>query len=177
LRDPGAPEWTAQITPIDEPSIDLSPVILVAALDEAHKSRPELRRLNLQKDINTIDIQYFKNQTLPQVDIQSTVATTGLAGSSVSVPAGTLVPLISGSPSSNSSAFLLNQIRDIQTRAGFPVAVVPNVPTSGAPTDLIGGYGKDLSNLFGFSTRNITVGVAISFPLHNKTAQANLAAA
>src|SRR5437867_4039636 len=159
LRDPSAPEWTAQITPIDEPSIDLSPVNLVAALDEAHKSRPELRRLNLQKDINTIDIQYFKNQTLPQVDVQSTVATTGLAGSSVSVPAGTLVPLISGSPSSNSSAFLLNQIRDIQTRAGFPVAVVPNVPTSGAPTDLIGGYGKYLSNCFGFSTRHLTCGV------------------
>jgi HAE1 family hydrophobic/amphiphilic exporter-1 len=42
---------------------------------------------------------------------------------------------------------------------------------------LIGGYGKDLTNLFGFGTRNITVGVAISFPFHNKTAEANLASA
>jgi outer membrane protein len=177
LRDPSAPDWSAQITPTDEPVFDVVPVSLTAALDEAHKNRPELRRLTLQKDINGIDLQYYKNQTLPQVDIQSTLATTGLAGKSLGLPAGTSVPLIGGSPTTSSTAFLLSQIQDIQTRAGFPVAVSPNVPANGAPSDLIGGYGKDLSNLFGFSTRNITVGVAISFPLHNKTAEANLAGA
>ena len=177
LRDPMAPEWSAQLTPTDTPALDLSPVNLTASLDEAHKNRPELRRLNLQKDINTVDIQFYKNQTLPQVDIQSTVASTGLAGTSLGTPAGTLVPLISGNPTSNSSAFLLQQIRDLQTNANIPLAIVPNVATSGAPTNLIGGYGQDLRNLLGFSTRNITVGVAISFPLHNKTAEANLAGA
>jgi outer membrane protein len=177
LRDPSAPDWSAQITPTDEPVFDVVPVSLTAALDEAHKNRPELRRLTLQKDINGIDLQYYKNQTLPQVDIQSTFATTGLAGKSLGLPAGTSVPLIGGSPTTSSTAFLLSQIQDIQTRAGFPVAVSPNVPANGAPSDLIGGYGKDLSNLFGFSTRNITLGVAISFPLHNKTAEANLAGA
>jgi HAE1 family hydrophobic/amphiphilic exporter-1 len=177
LRDPNTPEWAAQITPTDEPAFDLSPVDLKAALDEAHKNRPELRRLDLQKDINGIDIQYFKNQTLPQADIQSTVATTGLAGTSVGLPAGTQVPLISGSSATSSTAFLLSQIQDIQRRAGFPLATVPNVATSGPPTNLIGGYGQDLHNLFTFGTRNITVGVAISLPLHNKTAEANLAGA
>ena len=53
LRDPDAPEWTAQITPTDTPALDLSPVNLKVALDEAHKNRPELRRLNLQKEINS----------------------------------------------------------------------------------------------------------------------------
>jgi outer membrane protein len=177
LRDPVAPEWSAQLTPTDTPALDMSPVDLAASLDEAHKNRPELRRLTLQKDINTVDLQFYKNQTLPQVDIQSTVASTGLAGKSLGTPAGTLVPLISGSPTTASSAFLLQQIQDIQTRAGFPLAMVPNVATGGAPTYLIGGYGQDLRNLFGFSTRNVTVGVAISFPLHNKTAEANLAGA
>ena len=177
LHDPNAPEWTAQITPTDQPAFDLSPVDLKGALDEAHKSRPELRHLDLQKDINGIDIQYFKNQTLPQMDIQSTVATTGLAGTALGLPAGTQVPLISGSSSASSSAFLLSQIQDIQRRAGFPVAAVPTVPASGAPTYLIGGYGQDLRNLLSFGTRNITVGVAISFPIHNKTAEANLAGA
>jgi HAE1 family hydrophobic/amphiphilic exporter-1 len=177
LRDPNMPEWTAQLTPTDQPAFDLSPVDLNSSLDEAHKNRPELRRLNLQKDINTVDIQYFKNQTLPQMDIQSTVATTGLAGTSLGLPAGTQVPLISGSSTGSSSAFLLSQIQDIQRRAGFPVATVPNVASSGVPTNLIGGYGQDLRNLFSFSTRNVTVGVAISFPIHNKTAEANLAGA
>ena len=177
LRDPNMPEWTAQITPTDQPAFDLSPVDLKSSLDEAHKNRPELRRLNLQKDINAVDLQYFKNQTLPQMDIQSTLATTGLAGTALGLPAGTQVPLISGSSTTSSSAFLLSQIQDIQRRAGFPVATVPNVATSGAPTNLIGGYGQDLRNLFSFSTRNVTVGVAISFPIHNKTAEANLAGA
>src|SRR6266536_294633 len=178
LRNTTSAEWTAQITPTDSPAFDLSPVDLNAALDEALKSRPELRRLNLQKDINGIDIRYFRNQNLPQVDLVSTVATTGLAGSAASgVPAGTRVPLISGNPATSSSAFLLQQIQDIQTRAGFPLAVVPNVAASGPPTKLIGGFGKDLGNLFSLSTHNITLGVSISFPFHNKTAQANLALA
>jgi outer membrane protein len=177
LRDPAAPEWSAQITPTDEPVLDLAPVDLKSALEDAHKNRPELHRLDLQKQINAVDLQYFSNQTLPQVDITSTVATTGLAGTSLGQPAGTLVPLISGNPNSSSSAFLLAQVQDIQNRAKFPVAVVPNVAASGAPPELIGGYGRDLRNLAGFGTRNITIGATISLPIHNRTAEANLAGA
>jgi HAE1 family hydrophobic/amphiphilic exporter-1 len=180
IKDSGAPEWSAQLTPTDTPKFDAAPVNLNDALKEARENRPELRRLNLQNDINKIDIQYFKNQTRPQIDIQSTLATTGLAGKDVSgAPiAGTLFPLISGDPNTNAQAFLLQQIRDIQMRAMFPVAVVPLVPSAGGPNaDLIGGYGKDLSNLFGFKTRNITVGLAIQFPWKNKTAEADLAGA
>jgi HAE1 family hydrophobic/amphiphilic exporter-1 len=180
VKDSGAPEWSAQLTPTDTPSFDATPVNLNDALKEARENRPELRRLRLQDDINSIDIQYFKNQTRPQVDIQSTLATTGLAGQDVSgAPvAGTLFPLISGDPNTNASAFLLQQIRDIQTRAMFPLATLPLVASQGGPNaDLIGGYGKDLSNLLGFKTRNVTVGLAIQLPLKNKTAEANLAGA
>src|SRR5438270_5883474 len=87
LRDPSAPEWSAEVTPTDSPAFDLSPVDLTTSLEDARKSRPELRRLNLQKEINGVDLQYYKNQTLPQMDIQSTVATTGLAGTSLGLPA------------------------------------------------------------------------------------------
>ena len=59
-----------------------------------------------------------------------------------------------------------------QWRTGLAgTALNPN-----APNFLIGGYGQDLSNLFSFKTRNINLGVTISFPIHNKTAEANLAA-
>ena len=179
-KDATAPEWSAQITPTDTPKFDATPVNLNDALKEARENRPELRRLRLQNDINKIDIQYFKNQTRPQIDLQSTLATTGLAGKDASgAPvAGTLFPLIGGDPTTNSSAFLLQQIRDIQTRAAFPLATVPLVAAlGGPPVDLIGGYGKDLSNLFGFKTRNVTVGVAIQFPFKNQTAEADLAGA
>lgn len=131
IKDPTAVEWSAQITPTDTPKFDMSPVNLIDALKEARENRPELRRLRLQNDINQIDFQYFKNQMRPQIDVQATVATTGLAGT-------------------------------------------PNLP---APPFLSGGYGKDLNNLFSFKTRNISVGVAIQFPLRNTTAKANFAGA
>ena len=87
-------------------------------------------------------------------------------------------PLISGDPTSNANAFLLSQIQDVQRRAGFPVGPSPLVETPNlAPSDLVGGYGKTLSNLFGFNTYNVVVGVAIQIPFKNKTAEANLAGA
>lgn len=180
VKDSTAPEWSAQITPTDTPKFDSTPVNLNDALKEARENRPELRRLRLQNEINKIDLQFYKNQTRPQVDIQSTLASTGLAGKDVSgaAPAGTLFPIIDGDPNTDPNAFLLQQIRDIQTRAMFPLAVVPLVPSRGGPpADLIGGYGKDLSNLFSLKTRNVTVGIAIQLPLKNKTAEANLAGA
>lgn len=179
LKDPQNPEWSAQLTPTDLPRFDASPVNLNEALKEARDNRPELRRLNLQNDINQVDLTYFKNQTRPQVDLQTTLATTGLAGSATATtPAGTLIPLISGDPNLVANAFLLNQIQDIQQRLVFPVATSPVVATpSLAPSDLVGGYGKNLSNLFSLNTYNVTVGLAIQIPLRNRTAKANFAGA
>lgn len=142
LRDPLAPEWSAQLTPTDSPAFDLSPVNLTAALDEAHKNRTELRRLNLQREINGIDLQYYKNQTRPQIDLTGIVATTGLAGT----------PCVPNPADPNDRC-------------------IPAVPK------FSGGYGKDLTNLLGLETRNINVGVTISFPFRNRTAEANLAGA
>jgi HAE1 family hydrophobic/amphiphilic exporter-1 len=133
----------AALTPTDTPSFDLTPVNLNDAIAEARKNRPELQRLRLQRDINGIDLQYFRNQTKPQVDVQATLATTGLAG--------TKVPCVD----------------DPATGKKCPIV----------PANLVGGYGQDLSNLAGFSTRNVTIGVAIQIPFKNQTAQANLAGA
>jgi HAE1 family hydrophobic/amphiphilic exporter-1 len=180
FKEPTAPEWSAQITPTETPAFDTTPVNLTDALKEARDNRPELRRLRLQGDINTIDIKYYKNQTRPQIDLVGTLATTGLAGSQVTptVAPGTLIPLISGNPATNTSAFFLRQIQDLQTAVGIPVVGSPLVPaTSAINPDLIGGYAKDLSNLFSFKTRNVSIGLAISLPFKNKTAEAQYAGA
>ena len=193
LRDPLANEWSAQITPTDAPSFDSAPINLNDALADARDNRPELRRLRLQRDINDIDTQYFKNQTRPRIDIQSSLSTTGLAGSPV-VATGSItsdpnvpisptgqVPLIAGDPNTNASAFLLSQINVI--RAAIPslnTAVDPPLitpQTSSVPQNLVGGYGRMLRNLFTLDTRNISVGLAIQIPLRNRTAEANLAGA
>jgi outer membrane protein TolC len=192
LRDPLSPDWSAPVTPTDEPSFDSTPVNLTDALTEARANRPELQRLHLQRDINDIDLQYFKNQTRPRIDIQSTLATTGLSGTPVvatgSLTGGTTtttgnttgqVPLIIGDPNTVANAFLLSQINILRAAQGLGAATVPLITpqTSSVPTDLIGGYGRTLRNLFRFDTRNVVVGVAFQIPFHNKTAEANLAGA
>jgi outer membrane protein len=181
FKEPASPEWSAQLTPTDTPKFDTNPVNVTDALKAAHDNRPELRRLRLQNDINDIDIRFFKNQTKPQIDLTGTVALTGLAGASVAtiVPPGATEPLIVGNPLTNASAFLLSEIRRIQAATGVPETPVPPVAVQGSVVNpiLVGGYGQDIRNLFRGDTRNITFGVAISFPFKNKTAEANLAGA
>jgi outer membrane protein TolC len=80
LRDTGAHEWSSQLMPTDAPTFNATPVNLNDALAEARTNRPELKSLSLSRDINNIDLQYFKNQTRPRIDIQSTFATTSVAG-------------------------------------------------------------------------------------------------
>ncbi|HJU56841.1 MAG TPA: TolC family protein, partial [Pyrinomonadaceae bacterium] len=90
LPDSRAVEWGAAIVPVDQSAPDsAAPINLQDALEEARANRPELRRVRLQQEITDIDISYFKNQTRPRLDIQATVATTGLAGSPVT-PTGSV---------------------------------------------------------------------------------------
>jgi HAE1 family hydrophobic/amphiphilic exporter-1 len=185
FKEPNSPDWSSQVTPTEQPKFDTTPVNLPEALKAARDNRPELRRLRLQNDINDIDLQFFKNQTKPRIDLVGAVALTGLAGTDVSdpfqLPTGQ-VPLISGDPLLNPSAFLLSQIRAIQLAESLPQAVVPLVDvepdiTTRPNPNLVGGYGRDLRNLFSGDTRNVTIGVRIQFPFKNTTAEANLAGA
>ena len=133
FKEPSSPEWSAQLTPTETPKFDTTPVNLEDALKAARDNRPELRRLRLQNEINDIDISFFKNQTKPRIDLVGTVALTGLAGTAVNpivapLPPGTLVPIIDDDPLTNSSRFLLEEIRALQRGAGVTEAVVPLVP-------------------------------------------------
>lgn len=189
LRDPTSSEWTSSLLPTDEPVFDSTPVNLNDALTEARGNRPELSRLKLQRDINDVDLQFFKNQTRPRIDIQSTLSTTGQAGTPTDfvTSSGTGTGqslLIPTDATTSATAFLLQQInatRQVLNNPLLPQVQSPTIATSvtgsALPSNLIGGYGQTISNLFGFKTRNIVVGVTIQMPFRNKTALANLAGA
>jgi HAE1 family hydrophobic/amphiphilic exporter-1 len=169
LRNPTAPEWGRKICPIDQPSEEPVSTSLPELLTSARANRPELRRFDLQQDINALDVKLFRNQTRPRIDLQANVATVGLAGTVV--PA----PLITGTPDSNASAFLLDQINQLRIAQGLPPAAPsPNRPV---PQTVIGGFGRTLGDLAKFNTYSVAVGVNVQFPLHNTTAKANLAGA
>ncbi|MGH9915400.1 MAG: TolC family protein, partial [Pyrinomonadaceae bacterium] len=188
LKNALAPEWSTQIMPTDHPTYSDTPVNLDDVLKEARANRPELSRLRLQQDINKIDLDFFRDQTRPQIDLRASYISRGIAGSSIAatdpftgqlVAPGAQVPLIDGDPTLNSTAFLLSEINSLRAAQGLGVATVPlitpqvNVATPG----LVGGFGSSLGNLFNLNTRQIIFGLTIQIPLRNRTAQANYAGA
>jgi HAE1 family hydrophobic/amphiphilic exporter-1 len=197
LGDPTSPLWSAQILPTDEPTIDDTPVLLENALAEARQNRPELRRLRLQQEINDIDTQFFRNQTRPRVDLQSTLSTGGFAGTpfiftntgnlnntGIGGSTSTTIPLFDTSAvNTSANAFLFDQINLLRERSGLArltgtdIPTVPTQPGATTPDNLRGGIGRSFRNLFTFDQRTIVVGVRIEFPFRNRTAAANLAGA
>lgn len=177
LKDPLSPEWSKALVPTDSPSFEETPLNLETALKEARDNRPEMRRLRLEEDVNDINLQFYKNQTKPRVDLVGTFSTNGLAGTANPSLIDTEASPLIDPTGTSSSAFLLNQINLLRQRAGLPDAVVPIIPPTPAtlPQQFIGGYGQTLQNLFSFDTRQVVVSAVISLPLKNRTAKANLA--
>jgi len=173
--------------PTDEPVIDDTPVSLEGALAEARQNRPELRRLRLEQDVNDIDAQFLHNQTLPRVDIESTISTGGFAGTPFRFDGGGIisspVPIIDPSAvNSNANAFLFDLLNVTRRDAGLAPFDATNIPTTTSqavtiPSNIVGGYGRSFRNLFTLDQRTIIVGVRIELPFRNRTAQANLAGA
>ncbi len=173
LRDPISAEWSESYVPTDEPSVDLQPLSMDAALRDAMDNRYELRRLKIERDINEINIRYFKNQTKPQIDLNTNFSLQGLSRNPATT-SDTIVPLIFGDPNTNANAFLLQTIRNLNPGATINV---PNVIIPGTPTFLAGGFNRSLSNIFRSDAPNFSIGATISFPLGNRVAKANLAGA
>lgn len=174
LKDPLSPEWSKAVEPSDQPTFDETPVSLEASLKEAREGRPEMRRLRLEEEVNDINLQFYRNQTKPRIDLVGTFQTNGLAGTlNPAVIDNTPSPLITGA----ADRFLLDQINVVRAGQGLPPIDSPIVPPTDVtlPSQFIGGYGQTLQNLFGFKTRQIVVGATIQFPFKNRTAQANLA--
>ena len=173
LRDALNTEWTQSYVPTDEPIVGANPVSLDQAMRDAMDNRYELKRLRIQRDIDDIDIRYFKNQTKPQIDLNTTFSLNGFSRGGANT-SDVLIPLISGDPNTVSSAFLLQTIRNLNPNANI---VVPNVTIPGTPTFLAGGFNQSLANIFRSDAPNFSIGATISFPFRNRTAKANLAGA
>ncbi|HWS88679.1 MAG TPA: TolC family protein [Pyrinomonadaceae bacterium] len=174
LKDPLSPDWSKALVPTDSPSFEETPVNLETALKEAHENRPEMRRLRLEEDVNDINLQFYKNQTKPRIDLVGTVSTNGLAGTvNPDLVDTTPSPLISG----NADLFLLAEINALRAAQGLNPINSPIITPTGSnfPQQFVGGYGQTLKNLFSLDTRQIVVSAVIQLPWKNRTAEANLA--
>ncbi len=171
LKDPLSNEWSLSLVPTDTPKFSLDALNLDDAMKDAMDNRFELRRLRIQKEINNTDIKFYKNQTKPQIDLNSTFSLDGLSRGT-GTTTDTIVPLIDATAiNTNGNAFLLSLIR---ATPGSPTTLIPNVTIPGTQSFLIGGFNRSLSNMFRSDAPNFSVGATISFPFRNRTAKANL---
>ncbi len=174
LRDPLSYQWSQTFVPTDRPAFTLVPVDMEAAVKDAIENRHELRRLKLAADINEIDIEYFKNQTKPQIDLNGTFSLNGFSRSGS--PEGFETNLFTAP----GDLILLNAInanRQFLNTPTLPQVPNPVVVVPPQPDFLFGGFGRSLGNTFRSDAPNYSIGVTISFPFGNRTARANLAGA
>ena len=73
--------WGESLTPVDPVDLDAPRTTLTEALNVAIQNRPELEINQAQKDINSIDQRFFREQTKPQVDLLASYSTAGVGGS------------------------------------------------------------------------------------------------
>jgi HAE1 family hydrophobic/amphiphilic exporter-1 len=92
VEGPGDDLWSANLVPVE--SFELKPLMLSLpdALKLALANRPEVRRFALQKDMNELDVTFFRNQTKPQVDLIASYGLVGVGGSVASFPDQNGVP-------------------------------------------------------------------------------------
>lgn len=169
IRDPLSAEWTESFMPTDPLVVTAQPILMDEAIKDALDNRFELRRLKLQQEINAADIKYFRNQTKPQIDLNSSFSLNGLA-SAGSAPGVINTNLLTGSP----DLFLFNSLNATRQSLALPLLVNPPVTIPASSPFLFGNFGQSLANMFRASAPNYSIGVTISFPFRNRTAKANL---
>jgi outer membrane protein TolC len=73
-------QWDAEIKTSTEPEIERESVDLEAAIDQALELRPETVSRRLGLEIFELDIDFFRRQKLPQLDLTATYGVNGLGG-------------------------------------------------------------------------------------------------
>jgi outer membrane protein len=155
--------WNAMLLPTDQPQVD-SPQLLQLedALKTAFQNRPEMEKNQVRADLNKVNVEYFRNQTKPEVNFIASYGTTGLAGDERTVD----------NPITAANGPFFARINQLSQLAGLPL-IAPAFNDS-VTQKFVGGYGQSLNNLFGNQYRNWQVGVNINFSIGNRTAKAEL---
>lgn len=164
LQPANADLWEAVIEPTDRPEVNLEVTMpLKDAVANAFKHRPELEQFRLRGELNEIDVEYYKDQTKPQIDFTASYGTLGLAGS---LRTG-VNPLVA------SNAILYGRINQLSGLAGLPPISAGNGFGAVNPK-YVGSYPQTVWNLLKNTDNTIIFGINFNLPLRNTTAKAQL---
>jgi HAE1 family hydrophobic/amphiphilic exporter-1 len=163
LPDRKAELWSRALLPTTDVNIEPPRAELDQAVAAALRNRPEIDQVENTAEINRINTDFFRDQTKPQVDLIAGYSAIGLAGTQLT---GT-------NPFTAGNLALQDRVNRLSELAGLPLLPAP-APVGSLPENLLGGYGQSLSNLFGFNYSSARVGVRLTLPIGNRTAEANL---
>ena len=168
LNDPADPLWTANLVPtspistfVTEPSVDS---VLVAAL----KNRPEVAQLRENIRIENVNLDYAKDQTRPQIDLNVGVTENGFAGAALNPNSNPFVSVIGAE---------INAINALIARVGGGL-----VPISGSALEAplfpgtVGGIGQSYGTALQGKFPQYSISATLGFPIKNRVAEANYSA-
>jgi outer membrane protein TolC len=77
------PLWTSTIDPVDRPDFLPAPVDINAATQRALTTRTDVLQARKNLEANDVTLRFLQNQRLPQVDLQTRYAATGIGGNTL----------------------------------------------------------------------------------------------
>ena len=98
IADPSSPDfWTMRIEPTDQPVMSAARTIDVnAAVNNALQNRTDIIQSRKQLESADINVRYFENQRMPDVNLQATYGLVGLGGTQYEFGTGGFPPPIIG---------------------------------------------------------------------------------
>ncbi len=170
LNNPADPIWTANLVPTTPATAQPQPPVLGDVVLAALKHRPEIGQLREQRATSDAAVAYNRDQAKPQVDVSVGFTSNGFAGTPTS-------PL--SNPIFAALGPLFGATDQLIAYANAHGGEIPplNVSFPTAPQYLHGGFGTSVSTLLQDKFPVFTASATIGFPLRNRTASANYAAA
>lgn len=159
--------WAAGLIPETQPNLNAAVPSLEDAVQQALKSRPELAQSLISIEVNKLDKRLSEEQAKPRIDAFANLTAAGLAGR----------PLPPGpNPFTAGTDALIGRLNQLSALAGLPPVPPISFGSSAVPAIFLGSYGQSLSTLAAGNFPSAQVGLQISFPLRNRTAEAQMAA-
>jgi HAE1 family hydrophobic/amphiphilic exporter-1 len=160
--------WSTALVPVTQPDVNPPVPDLQDALRQALKARPELAESGIALEVNKLEARLSEEQTKPRIDAFANLTAAGLAGR----------PLPLGpNPFTAGTDALIGRLNQLSALAGLPPVPPISFGSSAVPPIFLGTYGQSLSNLAAGNFPSAQVGLQISFPLRNRTAEAQAATA
>ena len=165
--DRSSPFWPVALIPSTRRRAPTPEPSLQEAVRRALAQRPELEQTAIVGATNEANTRFYRDQTRPQLDLIGTYTSSGLAGRTIDLGPN---PLTSGLQP------VFDRLNAISILQGLPpLDLGSDDQGSAVPPALIGGVNQSLSNLARQEFPTVEVGLRLSLPLKDRTAEANLA--